>query len=134
MKSGMESPKDFGTKLVMSDAVGRKRMAAPCALGRQHLPVSTQQQPHTMQLIPLSALLISSTELCRSKARISSWSFPAAPTGACGHEVQVLQSVFIQSAPHSPSQLQCCCTNQFLPLAAGPRFLIMAGILSEASP
>lgn len=77
----------------MPAAVGRKRMAAPRNVGRYHLPNSTQQWPHTMQFIPLSALLVPSTELCRSKARINSWSFPAPPTGACGHEVQLLQPV-----------------------------------------
>lgn len=36
MQSGMESPKDFKARFDIPAAVGRKRRAAPCAVGRYH--------------------------------------------------------------------------------------------------
>ena len=117
-QSGMESPKDFETRLAMPAAVGRERRAATCAMGKQTSP---QHQPH----IPLSAPEVASTELCRTKIRTSSWSLTAA---------QALQLLSPPVCSPLCLQLQCCCTIKFISLANKPWFLPTAGILSEASP
>lgn len=134
MKSGMESSKDLGQGL-------------PCLLlwvGKEWLLLvmwgdTISPTPPSSGLTLCSSFLFQhcwyhQQSCAGAKQGSTAGVSQLLPLGLVVMKFSCCSLSLIQSALHFLSQLQCCCADQFLSLAAGPRFLTMAAVLSEASP
>lgn len=88
---GWTVPKTLRQGLSCLFCCGKEKEGCSLCCGEISFP-SPQHWPHTVQLIPLSAALVASTEPCRNKVMISTWSLRAAAhTAGYGLAAQPLQ-------------------------------------------